>query len=65
MLRLSLGLPLSEVERSYILASLSRLGGNKARTAQSLEISEKTLYNRLREYRTSGDAARQVEEASD
>jgi len=50
--RLPLGRPLAEMEKAYILASLARNGGNKARTAQNLGISEKTLYNRLKEYRT-------------
>ncbi|HEY7725878.1 MAG TPA: sigma-54 dependent transcriptional regulator [Anaeromyxobacteraceae bacterium] len=49
-LRLALGLELREVEREYILASLQRNGGNKARTAEGLGISEKTLYNKLHRY---------------
>jgi DNA-binding NtrC family response regulator len=50
-LRVNLGLPLEEVEKAYILTTLSQSGGNKARTAERLGISEKTLYNRLRQYR--------------
>ncbi|MGI5863302.1 MAG: sigma-54-dependent transcriptional regulator [Myxococcales bacterium] len=53
-IRLPLGHTLAEVERAYILGSLARNGGNKARTAQALGISEKTLYNRLKEYRSAG-----------
>ena len=34
----------------HILASLQRNGGNKARTAEVLGISEKTLYNKLNRY---------------
>jgi DNA-binding NtrC family response regulator len=49
-LRIPLGLPLDEVERQVILASLDRNGGNKARTAELLGISEKTLYNKLHRY---------------
>ncbi len=49
-LRVPLGATLDQVERRYILASLERHGGNKARTAASLGISEKTLYNKLRRY---------------
>ena len=49
-LRVALGLPLREVEKEYILASLQRNGGNKARTAEVLGISEKTLYNKLNRY---------------
>ncbi len=50
MLRIPLGAQLREVEKEYILASLQRNGGNKARTAELLGISEKTLYNKLHRY---------------
>ncbi len=49
-LRLPLGIPLDKVEKEFILASLQRSGGNKARTAEVLGISEKTLYNKLNRY---------------
>ena len=49
-LRVPLGIPLDKVEKEYILASLQRNGGNKARTAELLGISEKTLYNKLNRY---------------
>jgi len=55
-LKLPYGLPLREVEKEYILTSLVRLQNNKARTAQALGISEKTLYNKL--YRYSGRSPR-------
>ena len=55
-LKLPYGLPLREIEKEYILATLSRLQNNKARTAQALGISEKTLYNKL--YRYSGRGPR-------
>src|SRR5207237_2177670 len=55
-LKLPFGLPLREVEKEYILSSLGRLQNNKARTAQALGISEKTLYNKL--YRYSGKGPR-------
>jgi DNA-binding NtrC family response regulator len=48
--RVPLGLPIDKVEKEYILASLQRNGGNKARTAEALGISEKTLYNKLNRY---------------
>ena len=59
-LKLPFGLPLREVEKEYILNSLSRLQNNKARTAQALGISEKTLYNKL--YRYSGKGPRGKED---
>jgi DNA-binding NtrC family response regulator len=49
-LRVPLGIPLDKIEKEYILASLQRNGGNKARTAELLGISEKTLYNKLNRY---------------
>jgi DNA-binding NtrC family response regulator len=49
-LRVPLGLPLREVEKEFILATLQKNGGNKARTAEILRISEKTLYNKLNRY---------------
>ncbi|WP_373045035.1 sigma-54-dependent transcriptional regulator [Vulgatibacter sp.] len=50
MLKVSVGMPLREVEKEYILFSLQENGGNKARTAEILQISEKTLYNKLNRY---------------
>jgi DNA-binding NtrC family response regulator len=49
-LRVPLGIPVDKVEKEYILASLQKNGGNKARTAEILGISEKTLYNKLNRY---------------
>jgi DNA-binding NtrC family response regulator len=49
-LRVPYGIQLRELEKDYILASLQRNGGNKARTAEILGISEKTLYNKLNRY---------------
>ncbi len=49
-LRLPLGIPMDKVEKEYILASLQKNAGNKARTAEVLGISEKTLYNKLNRY---------------
>ncbi len=50
MLRIPLGIAMDKVEKEYILASLQKNGGNKARTAEVLGISEKTLYNKLNRY---------------
>ncbi len=59
-LRVSSGLTLDQVEREYILSTLARLSGNKARTAHALEISEKTLYNKLSRYRAEDTAQREM-----
>ena len=55
------------MEKEYILGSLQRNGGNKARTAEILGVSEKTLYNKLNRYaaeaRGSAAAPRPVKPA--
>jgi len=48
--KIPFGLTLDTVEKEYILGSLQRNGGNKARTAEILGVSEKTLYNKLNRY---------------
>ncbi|MGA8893207.1 MAG: sigma-54 dependent transcriptional regulator [Anaeromyxobacteraceae bacterium] len=53
-IRIALCRPLEEVEREYLVATLRRLGGNRARTAQALGVSQKTLYNKLRRYALAG-----------
>ena len=45
--------PLHEIEKQAILATLAHFGGDRGQTAAALEISVKTLYNRLREYKQS------------
>ena len=47
---IAVGLPLDEVERIMIQATLEQCGGDKRRTADVLGISLKTLYNRLNLY---------------
>ncbi len=42
---------LSEIEREHILHALEQNGGNRTRTAEKLEISIRTLRNKLNEYR--------------
>jgi DNA-binding NtrC family response regulator len=44
------GLTLDVVEKAYIQGALARQGNNKARTAEGLGVSEKTLYNKLHRY---------------
>jgi DNA-binding NtrC family response regulator len=49
-MRLSVGMPIDEAERRLILATLAHFEGNKPLTADTLGISLKTLYNRLKQY---------------
>jgi transcriptional regulator with PAS, ATPase and Fis domain len=49
-----LGTSLAVAERRLILGALDYFGGDKDKAAQALEISVKTIYNRLREYRAGG-----------
>jgi len=42
--------PLEEVERNYILAVLRTNNGDKARTAEQLQIGTATLYRKLKQY---------------
>ena len=50
-----IGTPIAEVERHLIIATLRHCEGNKAKAAELLGVSLKTLYNRLGTYRV-GDA---------
>lgn len=47
------GMTLAAVERRHLLATLAHFGGDKKRTAETLGISLKTLYNRLKRYNVS------------
>jgi len=49
-LSIRVGATLAEVERQLTLATLEHLGRHKEKTAATLGISLKTLYNRLKEY---------------
>jgi len=48
------GTPLEALERQMILRTLEKTGNNKTRTAELLEISLKTLHNKLNSYRAQG-----------
>ena len=48
------GTPLKEIERAMILRTLQKTGNNKTRAAELLQISLKTLHNKLNEYRARG-----------
>jgi DNA-binding NtrC family response regulator len=61
-INLPMGRPIDEVERRYILRTLEMLSGNKARTAQMLGISKKTLYRRLHDYGIALDPEEELEQ---
>jgi len=50
-LRIAVGLPLAEVERRAILATVEHLDGDKKAAAEALGVSLKTLYTKLKAYR--------------
>ena len=47
---LPVGITLQELEKKYILDTLSLQGGNRTKTAEVLGISTRTLRNKLHEY---------------
>ncbi|MBP8302058.1 MAG: hypothetical protein KA020_16950 [Planctomycetes bacterium] len=53
-----LQLTLAEVEKRHIQRVLASTGGNKTRAARTLGIDTKTLYNKLKSYKTSESMAR-------
>lgn len=54
----SLQLTLAEVEKRHIQRVLASTGGNKTRAARVLGIDTKTLYNKLKSYKSSESMAR-------
>jgi DNA-binding NtrC family response regulator len=48
------GRSLAEVEQELIARTLERCGGNRRRTAETLGIGVRTLFNKLREPMTAG-----------
>lgn len=54
----TLQLSLAEVEKRHIHRVLASTGGNKTRAARVLEIDTKTLYNKLKSYKSSEAVAR-------
>ncbi len=57
-LSLPVGTSIDDAERRLILATLDHFQGDKPRTAETLGISLKTLYNRLKQYSQQDDASR-------
>jgi DNA-binding NtrC family response regulator len=50
-LQFAIGMPLADIERDVIMATLEHCRGRKRETAELLGVSLKTLYNRLNQYR--------------
>jgi DNA-binding NtrC family response regulator len=48
------GTPLDEIERQMIMRTLEKTGNNKTKAAALLQISLKTLHNKLNSYRQKG-----------
>ena len=46
--------PLAEIERQHVLDTLEYYQGDRSRTAEALDISLRTLYYRLSQYRAQG-----------
>jgi len=54
-IQMSVGLSVGEAERMLIEATLKECNFHKEKAAAILGISLKTLYNRIKEYESSGD----------
>ena len=60
-IRVTVGSTISDVECSLIVATLEMCGGDKRKTAETLGLSLKTLYNRLNVYEAKGVLTRKRE----
>jgi len=58
-LTIPIGIPLAEVEKRVILSTLARTDYNKTRAAEVLQISLKTLHNKLKAYREAESEAQE------
>ena len=48
------GMTMAEIERRAVIETIRYTGGNKAKAARQLEISEKTIYNKIKQYNLTG-----------
>ena len=51
------GMSLRDIEKEVILKTLSAHDGNRTKTAEALDITSRTIRNKLREYRDEGQEA--------
>jgi len=56
-LHISVGQTIEQAERALIELTLEHTKNNKTRAAEILGISQKTLFNKLKEYGTQGAGA--------
>jgi DNA-binding NtrC family response regulator len=61
---LRLGTSLPEAEKALILATLEFTRNNRRRAAEVLNVSLKTIQNKLRQYRTEGDDGEEEPDAA-
>lgn len=54
LVALPLGLSLPDLERFWLLSTLSALGGNRTHCSQQLDIALRTVRNKINEYRAQG-----------
>jgi two-component system response regulator FlrC len=54
LVALPLGIPLPELERFWLLSTLSALEGNRTHCSQKLDIALRTVRNKINEYRDVG-----------
>lgn len=48
------GLSMADIERRAIIETIHACGGNRAQSAQKLGISEKTIYNKIKQFKLRG-----------
>ena len=48
------GMTMAEIERCAVIETIRSTGGNKAKAARQLEVSEKTIYNKIKQYNLAG-----------
>ncbi|OHB68871.1 MAG: hypothetical protein A2V70_15775 [Planctomycetes bacterium RBG_13_63_9] len=48
------GMTLSSIERRAVVETLQACAGNRAKAARLLDVSEKTIYNKIKQYKLTG-----------